>query len=127
MRTRRKSRAHDDVIVEHLRANPEEAAEYLNASLAEDDPRMFLVALRDVVKAFGGMKHAAEKAGLNRESLYKALSGKRHPRISSVNFLLRAMGFALEIKIKGKKPVKRKTTQTRGLVKSAGANPVHVS
>lgn len=108
MKPRRKSIPHDEVIVKHLKENPDEAAEYLNASLAEEDPRMFLMALGEVAKAFGGMKRAAEKSGLNRESLYKALSGKRYPRINSINLLLGAMGFALEIKTKKAKSARKR-------------------
>lgn len=103
MKPRKKSVPHDEVMVTHLKENPEEAVEYLNASLTEEDPRMFLMALRDVAKAFGGMKRVAARTGLNRESLYKALSGKRYPRIDSINTLLGALGFAIEIKMKKRK------------------------
>lgn len=100
MKPRKKSAPHDEVIVSHLKENPEEAVEYLNASLIEEDPRMFLMALRDVTKAFGGMKRVADQTGLNRESLYKSLSGKRYPRINNISALLGALGFAIEIKMK---------------------------
>ena len=106
MKRRKKSVPHVEVIVTHLKENPEEAVEYLNASLTEEDPRMFLMALRDVTKAFGGMKLMADRTGLNRESLYKALSGKRYPRINSINTLLGALGFAIEIKMK--KPARKR-------------------
>jgi len=53
------------------------------------------------------MTAVAKKAKLGRESLYKALSGKRHPRIDSVNSLLRAMGFRIEIKIRKRKPSRK--------------------
>ena len=54
-----------------------------------------------------GMAAVAKKAKLGRESLYKALSGKRHPRIDSINSLLSAMGFAIEINIKKSKPLEK--------------------
>ena len=108
MKPRKKSVSHDEVIVAHLKENPEEAVEYLNASLTEEDPRMFLMALRDVTKAFGGMKRAADRSGLNRESLYKALSGKRYPRINNINALLGALGFAIEIKMKSPKTARKR-------------------
>jgi probable addiction module antidote protein len=44
------------------------------------------------------MASIAEKANLNRESLYRMLSKKGNPEIESIHVLLRAMGlrFAVE-------------------------------
>lgn len=108
MKPQKKSVPHEEIIVAHLMENPDEAVEYLNASLKEEDPRIFLMALRDVTKAFGGIKRVAEQTGLNRESLYKALSGKRYPRINSINALLGALGFVIEIKMKKTKPTRKR-------------------
>jgi DNA-binding phage protein len=41
--------------------NPQEAVGYLNAALEESDPRVFLLALRDVLEAQGGLSHVAKK------------------------------------------------------------------
>ena len=103
-----KSVPHEETIADHLRKNPEEAAEYLNTALTDDDPRVFLLALRDVTKAYGGMKNAAEKAKLNRESLYKSLSGKRNPRLNNITTLLGALGFQVQIRPKASNRVSRK-------------------
>ena len=54
--------------------NPKEAEGYLNAALDDDDPRLFLLALRDVAEAHGGMSKIARTCKLNRESLYRMLS-----------------------------------------------------
>ena len=54
--------------------NPDEAAQYLNACLGDEDVRVFLLALRDVADARGGMRALARDARLNRESLYRMLS-----------------------------------------------------
>ena len=48
-------------------------AEYLTAALEDDTPDVFLAALGHVAKA-RGMSAIAERAGLGRESLYKALA-----------------------------------------------------
>ena len=66
----------------------------------EEDRAVFLLALRNVAKAHGGMASIAEKANLNRESLYRMLSKKGNPEIASIHVLLRAMGlrFAVEAK-----------------------------
>lgn len=108
----KKSIPYDDVIIDHLRDNPDEAAAYLNVALQDEDPRLFLVALKRVTLAFGGMKNAAEKSNLNRESLYKALSGKRNPRIGSISSLLRTMGFVLEVKAKQSRPIGKKVARS---------------
>jgi len=84
-------------LIESLK-DPREAAAYLNAAIEEEDRAVFLLALRNVAKAHGGMASIAEKASLNRESLYRMLSEKGNPEIESLYALLRAMGlrFAIE-------------------------------
>ena len=59
----------DDVLEDDA-----EAVAYLNAALAEDDPEVFLLALRDVARTReGGLAGLAETAQLNREHLYRML------------------------------------------------------
>jgi probable addiction module antidote protein len=70
---------------------PEQAAEYLSACY-EEWPEAFLVGLRDVVEAQGGVARAAELSKLNRESLYRLFSRKGNPRLSSLNSVLTALG-----------------------------------
>jgi len=74
-----------------------EAEAYLNAALEDGDPRRFLLALRRVVEAQGGFSKAAASANLNRESLYRTLSGKGNPNLRSLTALLSALGFRLAI------------------------------
>ncbi|MGB5054130.1 MAG: addiction module antidote protein [Nitrospirales bacterium] len=74
-----------------------EAEEYLNAALEEGDSELFLLALRNVAKAQGGVAQLAEKAKLNRESLYKILSERGNPELKSLDALLHALGFRLAI------------------------------
>lgn len=69
-------------------------AEYLNASLEDENPDVFLVAISDVAKA-RGMSKLAKDAGLGRESLYKALSPGAKPRYDTIIKLLRALGVDL--------------------------------
>ena len=75
----KKSKPYQPDLIESLR-DAGEAEEYLNAALEEDDPELFLLALRNVAEAQGGVAQLAEKTKLNRESLYKMLSerGKRY-------------------------------------------------
>lgn len=92
-------RNYQDSLKDALR-NPKEAEAYLNASLDENDPELFLLALRNVADAQGGMSKFAKKARLNRESLYRMLSEKGNPQLDSLTQLLDVMGFRLAIGLK---------------------------
>ncbi len=83
-------------LIETLK-DPCEAAEYLSAAIEEGDRAVFLLALRNVAEAHGGMAAIAQKANLNRESLYRMLSGKGNPEIKSLYSLLHAIGLRLAI------------------------------
>ncbi|BFU90693.1 MAG: hypothetical protein NTAFB01_18800 [Nitrospira sp.] len=74
-----------------------EAEEYLNAALEEGDPELFLLALRNVAEAQGGVAKQAEKTKLNRESLYRMLSERGNPEFRSLDALLHALGFRLAV------------------------------
>ncbi len=76
--------------------NEETIAEYLTAALENPDPDAFLVAVRDVAKARGIAKVAAD-AGLGRESLYKALKPGAQPRFDTIRRLLKALGVRLDV------------------------------
>jgi len=92
----KKSKAYQPDLIENLR-DPREAEEYLNAALEEGDPELFLLALRNVAEAQGEVAQLAEKAKLNRESLYKMLSERGNPEFRSLEALLHALGFRLAV------------------------------
>lgn len=75
--------------------DPREAAEYLKACFNDSD-EVFLLALRNVVEARGGMSTLAKKTKLNRENLYRSLSKKGNPRLSSLSVILEALGIELQ-------------------------------
>jgi|ERR1035438_8792064 probable addiction module antidote protein len=77
--------------------NPDEAAQYLNACLEDEDVRVFLLALRDVADARGGMRALARDARLNRESLYRMLSRSGNPSLDSLAAVLNACGLRLTV------------------------------
>ena len=90
--------SHDEAMVRELRANPDFAAEYLRAALDDtDDPRVLLVALRRVAEARGGIAKVAKAAGIERESLYRALSAHGNPRLSTLVAVTKAMGLRLTL------------------------------
>ena len=90
----KRSRDYVAGLVEDLE-DPTMATHYLNAAL-EDSEEMFLLALRDVAEAHRMAKVAAD-AGLSRESLYRTLSNKGNPRLSSLVGVLRAVGLKIRV------------------------------
>lgn len=92
----KKSKAYQPDLIESLQ-DAGEAEEYLNAALEDGDPELFLLALRNVAEAQGGVAQLAEKAKLNRESLYKILSERGNPELKSLDALLHALGFRLAV------------------------------
>jgi probable addiction module antidote protein len=91
-----KSKSYHEDLIESLQ-NQREAEAYLNAALEEEDPELFLLALRNVAEAQGGVAQLAEKTKLNRESLYKMLSERGNPELRSLEALLHALGFRLAV------------------------------
>ena len=61
---------------EHLQTQ-EEIDLFLSECFQDENPDVFSAALADVIKAHG-VAAVAEKAHLNRESLYQFVSGKTH-------------------------------------------------
>ena len=90
--------SYQEDLIESLK-NPKEAAAYLNAAIEEGDRELFLLALRNIAEAQGGISAVAEKAHLNRENLYRMLSKRGNPEIKSLMTLLRAMGLELTVKV----------------------------
>jgi probable addiction module antidote protein len=95
---RRTSISHDEAIVKELKKSPAFAAEYLRAALEEaDEPRVLLIALRRIAESRGGIAKVAKSAGVERESLYRALSPKGNPRLSTLVAVMRAVGLKLSV------------------------------
>jgi probable addiction module antidote protein len=94
---RKASISHDDAMVRRLRKDPDFAAEYLKAALEdEDEPRVLLIALRHLARAQGIAK-VAKAAGVERESLYRALSERGNPRLSTLFAVTKAVGLRLTV------------------------------
>jgi probable addiction module antidote protein len=71
-------------------------SEYLEAVFEEGDPALVAHALGIVARA-KGMTKIARATGLGRESLYKALSSKGNPELTTVFKVLRALGLKLKV------------------------------
>ena len=85
-------------LIERLR-DPIEAAAYLDAALEDGDRAVFLLAIRNVIQAFGGMTQIARRTGLNRENLYRVLSEQGNPELNSLEKLLKALGLRLAVEV----------------------------
>lgn len=88
------TKKYDDLLFEDLQ-DAEEAAAYLTACYEESE-EVFLQGLRKVAEAHGGVAALAKAANLNRESLYRMLSDKGNPRLSSLSAILEKIGLRLE-------------------------------
>ncbi len=78
-----------------------EATTYLKIALEEyekdGNTEVFLLALRNVAEAQGGVAELSKKTKLNRQNLYRILSSKGNPRLDTLAVILRALGFRLSI------------------------------
>ena len=80
-------------IQDHLKT-PEDRAAYIEAALEDGDVSLITHALGDLARAVG-MSDVAREAGITREGLYKALSDKGDPRLSTLLGVMRALGLQL--------------------------------
>lgn len=85
-----KSISYQNYLINSLK-NPEEAAGYLNAALKGGDIDVFLLALKNIIEAHGGVGKIAVKTQKSRTSLYKTLSKKGNPHLKSIKELLTAL------------------------------------
>lgn len=90
---------------EHLDSE-EMIAAYLDAILEEGGATLMRVALGDVAKA-RGMSELAERTGITRAGLYKALAENGNPSMDTVETVLHAMGLRLSVTpiVEEKEPV----------------------
>jgi len=69
-------------------------ATYMSEALESEDPAFVADALGVVARA-RGMSEVARKAGMSRESLYRALSTDGNPEFATVLRVLQALGLRL--------------------------------
>ena len=100
-KTKKQFRNYEDELQERL-ADAEYARAYLEAALEEysqdNDLKAFLLALKDVTIARGGIQKIAKQAKLNRQNLYRVLSAQSDPKINTVGSILNSLGFQLTVR-----------------------------
>ena len=92
-----RSRGHDEAMAELYRSDPALALDVINGILEDGDQAELLTVLRQLALAFGGMRAVAEQARLNPTQLYRTLSSKGNPGLSSLTAILKAMGLRLAV------------------------------
>lgn len=92
------SRDYRESLIKRLR-DPEEAAAYLDAALEAGDRPAFLLAIKNVIDAFGGVTQVSRETGLNRENLYRILSERGNPELKSLEKLLKSLGLRLAVEV----------------------------
>ncbi|MGB3288796.1 MAG: addiction module antidote protein [Burkholderiaceae bacterium] len=92
-----RSRGHDEAMAELYRSDPALALDIINGILADGNQAELLTVLRQLAQAFGGVQTVAEQARLNPTQLYRTLSPKGNPELSSLTAILKAMGLRLAV------------------------------
>jgi probable addiction module antidote protein len=91
----------DAYEIEHYKKHPEELKIYIDVALEEyqrdGDENAFLSALAIAAKVSGGYSRVSKASGLNRENLYRALSEKSDPRLSTIVKLMHSLGLSLKV------------------------------
>jgi probable addiction module antidote protein len=91
-----KYRDYTQELIEDLK-DRDEAVAYLNAAWEEsikgdnESQQLFLLALRNVAEAQGGLGKLARKVHIRREQLYRILSRKGNPGLKIIRTLLIAL------------------------------------
>ncbi|MCE9551775.1 MAG: putative addiction module antidote protein [Planctomycetes bacterium] len=92
------SASHEEMMIKKLRKSRTFAAEYLRCALEDtEEPQVLLIALRQITEARGGIAKIAKAAGIERESLYRALSPRGNPRLSTLFAVTKALGLTLTV------------------------------
>lgn len=84
-----------EFLTEQLQ-DPDMAAEYLSAAIEDGSTEEFLLALRDVAEAHGGVGVLSNITDLNRQGMYKMLSEDGNPTFTSLLSVLRAVGLTIK-------------------------------
>lgn len=93
-----KIRTLDEIIQEELK-DEESRWLYLKYALEDyfesGDEVVLLLAIRQVVRAGIGYAILSEKTGVSRNSLYRILSGRVSPKLTTFRQILSALGYTL--------------------------------
>ena len=120
--------SYHECLIQELK-DSQEAVAYLNAALEDEDERVFLLALKNVLESQdGSIAKLSKKTKLNRENLHRILSKKGNPNWKSIMAVIKAMNLQLAIRQPSKSGMKK--TRKIGSKKPKAVNlvePIAVS
>ena len=94
------TRTFNEYFIEKLK-NPEEAKAQLELALQEyendGDTEAFMLILRFIAEAQGGISKLAERSHLNRQNLYKILTCKTIPRFDTTLAIMKGLGYRISV------------------------------
>ena len=103
----RNYRKFKDYHIEQLR-DPDDAKIYLSVAIEDyekdEDIDAFLLAVRDVAEAQGGISKLAERLSLTDEGLNKVLSENGNPQLNTIREILHELGFKFSIEPRENRP-----------------------
>jgi len=86
-----------DTYLKEWLKKPENAAAFLNTVIGDENPKLFLLALRNVAKAWGGISLLADLSDTNKVTLYRSLSKRGNPDFKKITALLDSLGLRLTV------------------------------
>ena len=92
-----RSRSHDDAMAELYSSEPALALEVLNNILESNDQADLLTVLRQLTKAFSGLRSVAEEVQLDPTALFKMLWPDGDLTLSDFTAILQAMDLRLVV------------------------------
>lgn len=82
-------------VAEHLDSE-EEIRLYIEAAFEDGDPQIIKNAIANVARAHG-MTEIANKAGITRAGLYKALGETGNPSFATMSAIVKALGLRMSV------------------------------
>jgi len=95
MDKKRASVPYDEVAKRIYKDDPQLAANVLNSCLEDGAIDEFLIALKQITKAYGGISNIAKAGGLHEKTLYKSLAQDGNPTIKTLLAVTNAMNMRL--------------------------------
>ena len=92
-----RSRSHDDAMAELYSSEPALALEVLNNILESNDQADLLTVLRQLAKAFSGLRPVADEVQTDSTELFKMLSPDGDLTLSDFTAILQAMDLRLVV------------------------------
>lgn len=78
-----------------LRARPDRGMGYINTALAGCEYRVFLLALYDVIDAFGGLEYFSRESGISMEKLDRIIDEIDHLEVDVLEALVGVLGWEI--------------------------------